>query len=49
LRARWVAKPAGRFFNISGSAFVETFVGVGASRVRDPFDEAKRHAPCPPR
>jgi cell division protease FtsH len=34
------------FFNISGSEFVEMFVGVGASRVRDLFKKAKRHAPC---
>jgi cell division protease FtsH len=34
------------FFNISGSEFVEMFVGVGASRVRDLFDQAKRHSPC---
>ena len=34
------------FFSISGSDFVEMFVGVGASRVRDMFDQAKRHAPC---
>ncbi|MBD5460465.1 MAG: ATP-dependent zinc metalloprotease FtsH [Lachnospiraceae bacterium] len=34
------------FFSISGSDFVEMFVGVGASRVRDLFAEAKRHAPC---
>jgi len=34
------------FFSISGSEFVEMFVGVGASRVRDLFDNAKRHAPC---
>ena len=34
------------FFSISGSDFVEMFVGVGASRVRDLFQEAKRHAPC---
>jgi len=34
------------FFHISGSEFVEMFVGVGASRVRDLFSEAKRHAPC---
>ena len=34
------------FFNISGSEFVEMFVGVGASRVRDLFDQAKRNAPC---
>src|SRR5690606_12730493 len=34
------------FFSISGSDFVETFVGVGASRVRDMFEQAKKHAPC---
>ena len=34
------------FFSISGSDFVEMFVGVGASRVRDLFDDAKKHAPC---
>jgi cell division protease FtsH len=34
------------FFSLSGSDFVEMFVGVGASRVRDLFDEAKKHAPC---
>jgi len=34
------------FFSISGSDFVEMFVGVGASRVRDMFDTAKKHAPC---
>jgi len=34
------------FFSISGSEFVEMFVGVGASRVRDMFDQAKKHAPC---
>ncbi|MDS7693242.1 ATP-dependent zinc metalloprotease FtsH [Acinetobacter soli] len=34
------------FFSISGSDFVEMFVGVGASRVRDMFEQAKRHAPC---
>ena len=34
------------FFSISGSDFVEMFVGVGASRVRDLFAEAKAHAPC---
>ena len=34
------------FFNISGSEFVEMFVGVGASRVRDLFKKAKRNAPC---
>src|SRR5262249_59892818 len=34
------------FFSISGSAFVEMFVGVGASRVRDLFEQGKKHAPC---
>ena len=34
------------FFSISGSEFVEMFVGVGASRVRDMFETAKKHAPC---
>ena len=34
------------FFSISGSDFVEMFVGVGASRIRDLFDQAKKHAPC---
>ncbi len=34
------------FFNISGSDFVEMFVGVGASRVRDMFEQAKKHSPC---
>src|SRR4029450_11626183 len=34
------------FFTISGSDFVEMFVGVGASRVRDMFERAKKHAPC---
>ncbi len=47
LMARAVAGEAGvPFFSISGSEFVEMFVGVGASRVRDLFDQAKRHAPC---
>lgn len=47
LLAKAVAGEAGvPFFTISGSDFVEMFVGVGASRVRDLFDEAKRHAPC---
>ncbi len=47
LLARAVAGEAGvPFFNISGSEFVEMFVGVGASRVRDLFDRAKRQAPC---
>jgi cell division protease FtsH len=46
LIARAVAGEAGvPFFSISGSAFVEMFVGVGASRVRDLFDQAKRNAP----
>ncbi len=47
LLARAVAGEAGvPFFSISGSEFVEMFVGVGASRVRDLFDQAKRHTPC---
>lgn len=47
LVARAVAGEAGvPFFNISGSDFVEMFVGVGASRVRDMFEQAKKHAPC---
>ena len=47
LMAKAVAGEAGvPFFNISGSEFVEMFVGVGASRVRDLFDKAKRHSPC---
>ena len=47
LLAKAVAGEAGvRFFSISGSDFVEMFVGVGASRVRDLFEEGKRHAPC---
>ncbi|MCL2817300.1 MAG: ATP-dependent zinc metalloprotease FtsH [Clostridiales bacterium] len=47
LLARAVAGEAGvPFFSISGSDFVEMFVGVGASRVRDLFDQAKKHAPC---
>jgi len=47
LLARAVAGEAGvPFFNISGSEFVEMFVGVGASRVRDLFEQAKRHTPC---
>jgi cell division protease FtsH len=40
------AKPRCRFFSISGSDFVEMFVGVGAARVRDMFDNAKKNAPC---
>lgn len=45
--ARAVAGEAGvPFFTISGSDFVEMFVGVGASRVRDLFDQAKKHSPC---
>ena len=47
LLARAVAGEAGvRFFSISGSDFVEMFVGVGASRVRDLFDQAKKNSPC---
>ena len=47
LLAKAVAGEAGvPFFSISGSDFVEMFVGVGASRVRDMFTEAKLHAPC---
>ena len=47
LLARAVAGEGGvPFFSISGSEFVEMFVGVGASRVRDLFDKAKRSAPC---
>ena len=47
LLAKAVAGEAGvPFFSISGSEFVEMFVGVGAARVRDLFDQAKRNAPC---
>ena len=47
LLAKAVAGEAGvPFMSISGSEFVEMFVGVGASRVRDLFDQAKKHAPC---
>ncbi len=47
LLAKAVAGEAGvPFFSISGSDFVEMFVGVGASRVRDMFDEAKKNSPC---
>ncbi len=47
LLARGVAGEAGvPFFSISGSEFVEMFVGVGASRVRDLFEQGKKHAPC---
>jgi len=47
LLARAVAGQAGvAFFSISGSEFVEMFVGVGAARVRDLFEQARRHAPC---
>jgi cell division protease FtsH len=47
LMARAIAGEAGvPFFSISGSEFVEMFVGVGASRVRDLFEQAKRNAPC---
>src|SRR3712207_2451214 len=47
LLARAVAGEAGvPFFSISGSDFVEMFVGVGASRVRDLFEQAKQNSPC---
>jgi len=47
LLAKAIAGEAGvPFFSISGSEFVEMFVGVGASRVRDLFEQAKKHAPC---
>lgn len=47
LLAKAVAGEAGvPFFSISASEFVEMFVGVGASRVRDLFNEAKKNAPC---
>jgi cell division protease FtsH len=47
LLARAVAGEAGvAFFSISGSEFVEMFVGVGAARVRDLFEQARQHAPC---
>merc|ERR1711918_314660 len=47
LLAKAVAGEAGvPFFSISGSEFVEMFVGVGASRVRDLFEQAKKNAPC---
>jgi len=47
LLAKAISGEAGvPFFSISGSEFVEMFVGVGASRVRDLFDQAKRHSPC---
>ncbi len=47
LLAKAIAGEAGvPFFSISGSEFVEMFVGVGAARVRDLFEQAKRHAPC---
>ncbi len=46
----WLKAVAGEagvpFFSISGSDFVEMFVGVGASRVRDLFEQAKKHQPC---
>merc|ERR1712070_1207886 len=47
LLAKAIAGEAGvPFFSISGSEFVEMFVGVGASRVRDLFEQAKKNAPC---
>ena len=47
LLARAVAGEANvPFFNMSGSEFVEMFVGVGASRVRDLFEQAKQNSPC---
>jgi len=47
LLAKAVAGEAGvPFFSISGSEFVEMFVGVGAARVRDLFEQGKKHAPC---
>jgi len=47
LMAKAVSGEAGvPFFSISGSEFVEMFVGVGASRVRDLFDQAKRNSPA---
>jgi cell division protease FtsH len=47
LLARAIAGEANvPFFSISGSDFVEMFVGVGASRVRDLFEQGKKHAPC---
>src|SRR5207237_5052036 len=47
LLARAIAGEAGvPFFSISGSDFVEMFVGVGASRVRDLFEQGKKNAPC---
>ncbi|MDE1093197.1 AAA family ATPase, partial [Klebsiella pneumoniae] len=47
LLAKAIAGEAGvPFFSISGSDFVEMFVGVGASRVRDLFEQAKKNAPC---
>jgi len=47
LLAKAIAGEAGvPFFSISGSDFVEMFVGVGASRVRDLFEQGKKHAPC---
>lgn len=47
LLAKAVAGEAGvPFFNISGSEFVEMFVGVGAARIRDLFEQAKKHSPC---
>jgi cell division protease FtsH len=42
----WLGKPPCRFFTLSGSDFVEMFVGVGAARVRDLFKQAQEKAPC---
>ena len=46
LARRWPAKPRVPFFSLSGSGFVEMFVGVGAARVRDLFAQAESRAPC---
>ena len=46
LLAKAIAGEANAFFSISGSDFVEMFVGVGASRVRDMFEQGKKHSPC---
>ena len=46
LATRSRARPSVPFFSISGSEFVEMFVGVGAARVRDLFEQARKTAPC---